>query len=80
MVHGNIKPANIFIMKNETVKIGDLAMPDIYMKIKTTEYTPWYIAPEVSIREKYDSSADIYSLGCTIFTFMCLKNPFTARD
>ena len=48
--------------------------------MKTVIGTPYYMAPEVSMSGKYDSSADIYSLGCTIFTFMCLKNPFTARD
>jgi len=71
-------------MKNETVKIGDLGISRMvetnqgYMK--TNIGTPYYMAPEVSMRGKYDKSTDIYSLGCTIFELMLLKKPFTAKE
>ena len=48
--------------------------------MKTVIGTPYYMAPEVSMRGKYDKSTDIYSLGCTIFELMLLKKPFTAKE
>ena len=40
--------------------------------------TPYYMAPEIGMAIKYSESADIYSLGCTIFELMALRIPFTA--
>jgi NIMA (never in mitosis gene a)-related kinase len=56
ILHRDIKTYNIFLMKDKTVKIGDLGvsvqMSQKYLKGKTCG-TPIYYPPEVFMRKPY---------------------------
>ena len=82
IVHKDIKPENLFLDKNEDIKLGDFSssgiMP-IFSKIETTiSYgtTPIFKCPEKSITFK----SDIWSLGVTLYYMAQLKYPFEGSD
>ena len=69
IVHGNIKPSNILVSKDEEYKLNDFGI------LKNTDITASerqmtgmeYQAPEVLRGEQYRHAADIYSLGMVMY-------------
>jgi tetratricopeptide (TPR) repeat protein/predicted Ser/Thr protein kinase len=84
VVHRDIKPGNLMIDKDGSVKVADFGLA----KITTTDNsltqtgvavgTPLYMSPEQGRGDKLDLRADIYSLGATMYHAMCGKPPFEA--
>ena len=74
IIHRDIKPANIFV--NDRLgthvffKLGDFGIAR-NLEGKThglsSRGTPNYMAPEVAVNLPYDTRADIYSLGLTLY-------------
>jgi hypothetical protein len=71
LIHRDLKPANILLKKDEVkgirVKIADIGLAVIHkysgQSHTMDKGTPKYMAPEVIKDKKYDTKADIYSLG-----------------
>jgi alpha-tubulin suppressor-like RCC1 family protein len=71
LIHRDLKPANILLKKDEDkgvcVKIADIGLAVIHKYSEQSHTldkgTPKYMAPEVIKDKKYDTKADIYSLG-----------------
>ena len=78
IIHRDLKSANIFLMKNNTVKIGDLNVSKIAkMGMAYTQIgTPYYASPEIWKDKPYDLKTDIWSIGCIIYEMCALKPPF----
>ena len=78
IMHRDLKCANIFVMKNGTLKIGDMNVSKLskqnYARTKTG--TPYYLAPEVWEDRPYDYKCDIWSLGCIIYELCTTVPPF----
>jgi serine/threonine protein kinase len=75
IVHMNLHPANIYIGRNNNLKITDFAhskdtreLGPVKFNISTMKSTD-YMAPEMLKQYKPTPSADIYSLGL-IFAFI----------
>ncbi len=71
IVHGDIKPSNILLFKNNgeyIVKLSDFNLSYICLnKIKgILSYTNGYRAPEVMESNEYDLKSDIWALGQTL--------------
>ena len=71
IIHRDIKPGNIMIAVNGTVKVSDFGLARIAVSsTMTTEGilvgTPAYIAPEQIRGEQPDARADLFSLGATV--------------
>lgn len=90
MVHRDVKPENLLIRSNGTVKVLDfgLAMIDDSDEEFTMAMihgqdclgTADYVAPEQTINSyTVDARADIYSLGCTFYAALTAKLPFPAK-
>jgi hypothetical protein len=81
IIHGDLKPANILItdgVNGRFVKLGDFGLSVIheFNEQTHTQYsgTLKYMAPEVFASRKYNSKADIYSLGKILENLFFLKN------
>lgn len=88
MIHRDIKPQNLMLMADGTVKITDFGLAKlIHGNVDTNDAsltnegevfgTPDYIAPE-QIRNASDADrrSDIYCLGCTIYFMLTGRPPF----
>ena len=82
IMHRDLKSANVFLMKNNIVKIGDLNVSKLSKNslAKTKTGTPYYLAPEVWEDGPYDYKCDVWSLGCIIYELCCLVPPFRATN
>ena len=82
IIHRDIKPSNIFLMKNNTIKLGDFGVSNdisLFGRTHTMIGTPLYLAPEIINNESYDSKVDIWSLGVTFCHLMTLEFPFEGK-
>jgi serine/threonine protein kinase len=83
VIHRDLKPKNIFLMEDKTIKIGDFGVSreGIQGSSKMTIIgSRVYMAPEVLEEEKYGLSADIWSLGCILYQLMANKDPFKGKN
>ena len=78
IMHRDLKCANIFLMKNGLLKIGDLNVSKIAKSnmARTQTGTPFYLAPEVWKDLPYDYKCDIWSVGCIIYELCTSRPPF----
>uniref|UniRef100_A0A1Q3FX01 Serine/threonine-protein kinase PLK4 n=1 Tax=Culex tarsalis TaxID=7177 RepID=A0A1Q3FX01_CULTA len=80
ILHRDMSLANLLLTKQMTVKICDfglatqLSRPD--EKHMTLCGTPNYISPEVASRASHGLPADVWGLGCMLYTFLVGKPPF----
>jgi len=88
IIHRDVKPKNIMISANGTVKLADMGLARETTDIEAAQSeagkaygTPYYIAPE-QIRGKMDidGRADIYGLGATLYHMLTGRVPFMAED
>jgi hypothetical protein len=84
VVHRDIKPANILITPAGVVKVCDFGIARLQsatqggltgpaIAIGTSDY----IAPEQASGETIDGRADLYALGCVLYTMLTGSPPFT---
>lgn len=78
LLHRDLKLGNILLGDDMTVKLGDfgLATRASWGKRKTICGTPNFIAPEVLQRQGHGPEADIWAVGCILFTLLVGKPPF----
>ena len=87
VVHRDVKPANIMLAQDGSVRLVDfgLARPegmDVERVTMTGEFvgTPAYMAPEQFDARKVDARSDVYSLGVVLFEMLTGHVPFTASS
>ncbi|KIM36198.1 hypothetical protein M413DRAFT_14052 [Hebeloma cylindrosporum] len=79
ILHRDLKPDNVFLDENNTVKLGDFGLSKALAQASfasTYVGTPYYMSPELMQEKAYDSKSDIWSLGCLIYELCALKPPF----
>lgn len=81
IIHRDIKPQNIMILKDGTIKVADfgIAALESAQEKKTGQAlgSVHYIAPEQAKGEVPDARSDIYSLGVVMYEMLTGKLPFT---
>eukprot|EP00891_Asterochloris_glomerata_P006403 jgi/Astpho2/6403/Aster-08090 len=80
MMHRDIKPGNMFVTYNGTLKVGDLGLSrhlsSRTMQAQSMVGTPYYMAPECIRGHPYDWSSDVWSLGCLLYEMAAMRSPF----
>jgi serine/threonine protein kinase len=87
-VHRDIKPKNIMLAANGTVKLADLGLARALSDHAVAEAeagraygTPFYISPEqIRGRVKIGPEADIYGLGATAYHMVTGRVPFSGKS
>ncbi len=83
VVHRDIKPQNIMLLKNGLIKVADFGIAklpgaDTITASNKAIGTVHYISPEQARNEMIDSKSDLYSVGVMMYELACGKLPFTA--
>ena len=81
VVHRDVKPDNIFITNDGSVKLGDFGIARIDSTSKTHAGTvlgtPSYMAPEQIRGETADARSDLYAAGVILYQFLVGERPFS---
>lgn len=85
IVHRDIKPQNIILLPNGTLKVTDFGIAR-FSRTETKTLTEQaigsvhYIAPEQAKGEPTDERADIYSMGVVLYEMLAGKVPFDSEN
>ena len=84
IIHRDIKPANLFRNDKGVYKLGDFGIAkDMSTSVGSLSYkgTENYVAPEVYMGKRYNSTIDIYALGIVLYKLLNRNRlPFMSQE
>ena len=83
ILHRDIKTKNIFLTKNNDIKIGDFGISKQLYRFhfaKTVIGTPYYLSPEICKGKLYNEKSDIWALGCVFYELCTFTHPFESKN
>jgi serine/threonine-protein kinase len=84
VVHGDIKPSNIHLSRNDTVRLLDFGIAKtLRADCNATAHqfgSPSYCSPERLARAEVDPHSDLWALGATLYEMLSGVPPYQAED
>uniref|UniRef100_A0AAF5PKZ8 cyclin-dependent kinase n=1 Tax=Wuchereria bancrofti TaxID=6293 RepID=A0AAF5PKZ8_WUCBA len=83
VIHRDLKPQNILINRDQTIKIADFGLARYYSmqsSFTTLVVTLWYRSPEVLLQCSYNCGVDIWAAGCIIAELYSRQPLFPAHS
>jgi len=85
VIHRDIKPGNLLVLPDETVKITDFGVSRAGDQTTLTQTgmvmgTAQYLAPELALGKVATPRSDLYALGIIAYEALVGKRPFTAPN
>ena len=84
VVHRDIKPHNIMVLKNGSVKVADFGIARLMSKGNTLTKealgSVHYISPEQAKGGRVDNRSDLYSLGVVMYEMMAGRPPYDGES
>ena len=81
IVHRDIKPQNIMLLRDGTIKVADFGIAALESEVEEANGQAigsiHYIAPEQARGEMADARSDIYSLGVVMYEMFAGEVPYT---
>ena len=82
IIHRDIKPQNIMLLKDGTIKVADFGIAALENEMQESGQaigSIHYIAPEQARGENPDARSDIYSLGIVMYEMLTGRKPYTGE-
>ena len=84
IVHRDVKPANILLLANRTVKMTDFGISRLDTSALTQTGailgTPSYMSPEQCRGDVVDARSDLFSTGVVLYEILSGEKPFKGRN
>jgi serine/threonine-protein kinase len=84
IVHRDIKPGNVRVLEDGTVKILDFGIAKLAMggttQVGTVMGSAHYMAPEQAADEAVDGRADLFSTGVLLYELLSGRKPFLGES
>ncbi len=83
VVHRDMKPANLIVLDDGTVKVADFGIARVekseLTQAGTVMGTPSYMSPEQFMGQTVDGRSDLFSCGVILYQFLTGEKPFTGN-
>src|SRR5579871_5514581 len=84
VVHGDIKPSNIHLGANDTVRLLDFGIAKTLRSDRNATLhnfgSPGYCSPERLIRSEVDQQSDLWAVAATLYEMLAGAPPYQAQD
>lgn len=84
ILHRDIKSMNVFMAKEDSLRIGDLGVAKVLSNTAAFAHTmvgtPYYLSPELCEERPYNVKSDVWALGCVLYEMCTLRHPFDAHN
>ncbi|MEP7286311.1 MAG: protein kinase [Chloroflexota bacterium] len=86
LVHADVKPQNVLVTPDDTVKVTDFGIAQALSVTQPEEKqsvvwgSPHYFAPEQASGETPTPASDVYAIGIVLFEMLTGKLPYNGND